>query len=522
MKKLQTIVDFFNSLSFSIKTSFLVFVVAGGMLTIIVLSLFSTYTLKQDFDNLFDKRTQSLIKLENIKDNYKVNIQESIKDVLNKEISIKQADEVILLATQLIEKNWNRYKAESKIQKEKITLIDFIKTYIIQESTYAKNINLQNRIIHNIDTKIATINTIIKNFDQTNIGITFEQVNLQINTISIYITSLINYELSLAIEEKRNTEKVFENIMNFSIVAIMLVFLFSIIFSVIIITHFEKLHNSLEEKVEEKTKELMDLNNYLEIKISKEVAQSRKKDIIMFQQARHAALGEMLGNIAHQWRQPLGSIMMIIQSFQTKMKRGKLSFEFVEDKVKDALFLAQNMSNTLEDFKNFFSPNKKKESFFIHKCIEHSLELSKYLLTKENIQIELDIDKNIKINGYYNELSHVFLNMITNSKDALMSNREQNMRIISITLEYKDDKGIITIVDNGGGIDESIIPKVFEPYYTTKYKSAGTGIGLYMSKQMIEKHMEGTIEYNTITKDFFNQAFICSLFTIKLPAIKEK
>ena len=274
----------------------------------------------------------------------------------------------------------------------------------------------------------------------------------------------------------------------------------------------------MEEKVKEKTKELQELNNYLEIKISKEVAQNRKKDIIMFQQARFASLGEMLNNIAHQWRQPLGSITMIIQSFQTKMSLGKLTPSFVEEKVNDALLLASNMSNTLDDFRNFFSPNKIKSEFSIKNCIEHSIELSKYFLNQEGIKVELKVRKDVKINSYYNELSHVFLNIISNSKDALSSNVDKNDRIIKIIVNKFKNSLVVNIVDNGGGIPKEVLPKIFEPYYTTKYKSAGTGIGLYMSKQIIEKHMNGEIFCkNILHKIKDDKVFNCSLFTIKIP-----
>ena len=253
------------------------------------------------------------------------------------------------------------------------------------------------------------------------------------------------------------------------------------------------------------------------------MAQNRKKDIIMFQQARFASLGEMLNNIAHQWRQPLGSITMIIQSFQTKLLLGKLTQSFVDEKVKDALFLASNMSNTLDDFKNFFSPNKIKSEFSIKNCLEHSIELSKYLLIQENIEVKLSIRKNIKINSFYNELSHVFLNIISNSKDALSSNVDKNDRIIKIIVNKYKNHLIVNILDNGGGIPQEILPKIFEPYYTTKYKSAGTGIGLYMSKQIIEKHMDGEISCKNISHKIKDQrVFNCSLFTIKIPIQNEK
>ena len=309
--------------------------------------------------------------------------------------------------------------------------------------------------------------------------------------------------------------------MIFSIISIFIVFLFSVILSLFIIGNFRKLHNSLAQKVNEKTKELQNLNNSLEKKISKEVLQNRKKDIIMFQQARFASLGEMLNNIAHQWRQPLGSISMIIQSFQTKMRLNKLSLDFVEQKVADALLLAQNMSNTLDDFKNFFSPNKSKNSFFIKDCVENSIELSKYFLNKENIKVDLIVKKNVKIYSFENELSHVFLNIISNSKDALINNISKDNRVIRVIVNSKKDFVFVNISDNGGGIPPLIMPKIFEPYYTTKYKSAGTGIGLYMSKQIIEKHIKGQISCKNIEIIINNQKYDGTSFLIKIPINKE-
>ena len=131
--------------------------------------------------------------------------------------------------------------------------------------------------------------------------------------------------------------------------------------------------------------------------------------------------------------------------------------------------------------------------------------------------------KNIKINSFYNELSHVFLNIISNSKDALSSNVDKNDRIIKIIVNKYKNHLIVNILDNGGGIPQEILPKIFEPYYTTKYKSAGTGIGLYMSKQIIEKHMDGEISCKNISHKIKDQrVFNCSLFTIKIPIQNEK
>ena len=520
--KFNSLLSYFDSLNLNYKTSFLVFIIAGGMICIIILSQISIFTMKHNFDILFDKKTKSLMQLEQIKDSYKVNIHDTLEDFENKQINYSQAVEVLQLAKEIIDKNWSLYKEQISVENKDF-LTSIIENFIINEKNYNENSDLKNSIIQNIDKKIVTIKEEINNIQIINENSYFSNVELEINAISIYLTSLVNYDLSIAINDKRNSDKIFNTIMIFSIIFILIVFLFSIILSLLVINNFRKLHNSLEQKVADKTKELQELNNSLEIRISKEVLQNRKKDIIMFQQARFASLGEMLNNIAHQWRQPLGAITMIIQSFQTKMFLNKLTPEFVEEKVNDALFLAYNMSNTLDDFKNFFSPKKLKKEFSIKNCIEHSIELSKYLLIQKNIEVKLLIRKDVKIHTYYNELSHVFLNIISNSKDALCSNVDKNDRIIKIIVNKFKNHLVVNIVDNGGGIPQNILQKIFEPYYTTKYKSAGTGIGLYMSKQIIEKHMNGEISCKNLVHKMKNEkVFNCTLFTIKIPLESEK
>ncbi|MDD2888215.1 MAG: HAMP domain-containing sensor histidine kinase [Aliarcobacter sp.] len=519
--KFNSLLSYFDSLNLNYKTSFLVFIIAAGMISIIILSQISIFTMKDNFDILFDKKTKSLMQLEQMKDSYKVNIHDTLHAFENKELNYSQTLEVLQLTKEMIDKNWSLYKKQIAVEDENF-LTTFIEDFIINEEDYNENENLRNSIMQNIDKKRVSIKEEIGNIKEINEDSYLTNINLDINAVSIYLTSLVNYDLSIAINEKRNTDKIFNTIMIFSIIFILIVFLFSIILSLLVINNFRKLHNSLEQKVQEKTKELQELNNYLEIRISKEVSQNRKKDILMFQQAKLASLGEMLNNIAHQWRQPLGAITMIIQSFQTKMTLNKLTPEFVEEKVNDALLLAYNMSTTLHDFRNFFSPDKVKSEFSIKKCIEHSIELSKYLLLQKSIEVKLIIRKDVKINSYYNELSHVFLNIISNSKDALCSNVDKNDRIIKIIVHTFQNHLVVNIIDNGGGIPQNVLPKIFEPYYTTKYKSAGTGIGLYMSKQIIEKHMNGEISSKNLVHKMKNKVFNCSLFTIKIPLDNKK
>ncbi|BFU78829.1 hypothetical protein ALC152_20440 [Arcobacter sp. 15-2] len=517
--KLQKLLNYLDTLNFELKTKFLIFIISAGMFTIMILSLISTFSIKYDFDKLFEKRTSLFVKLEDIKDAYKVNIQDTLIEIENKSITFNESKEVLILGEQLIYENWTEYKKVT-IDKE-IPLFyvsDFIKKFLSKNVGYRKDQILKTNIIQNIDKKMALINNILTNIKHSQNKENFSQLYLEINAINIYITSLINYDLSLAINEKRDTQNVFNIIIIISVISIILVFLFSIILSILLINNFKALHNDLELNVQKKTKELKELNRSLEKRILQVVKNNRKKDIIMFQQARFASLGEMLNNIAHQWRQPLGSISMIVQSFQTKNSLGKLTDKYIEEKTEDALLLAHNMSNTLDDFKNFFSPDKTKEEFYIIDCIKHAFELSKYILEKENIQFKIEYSKDIKTHNFYNELSHVFLNLITNSKDALSTNVANNDKIIKVIV--REYKGYIHInfIDNGGGIPLGIAPKIFEPYYTTKYKSAGTGIGLYMSKQIVEKHMDGSIiQKNFPHKINKKETFECSLFTIKIP-----
>lgn len=518
----------FDNISFSIKTSFLIFIITGGMISIIALSQIAIYALKSDFDILFEKRTKPLTKLEVIKDAYKINIYDTLYQVQQNNITQQQAHDVIELGQELIKKSWKDYITTSSNQEFDPTVVTkFIKKIFSFKKVNPDNYILQENIIRNVDQKIQQLdkdlklisNQLLEN-QATNDNVV-QAIYSQINSVNIYITNLINYDLNLAVDEKRDTQKVFNNltmILNFSIV---FVFFSSIILSVLLINNFKKLHIGLEDTVDEKTKELQRLNENLEKRVKYEVDSNRKKDLIMFQQARLASLGEMIANIAHQWRQPLGAILVIIQGFQLKAQMGKLNKEYVEQKTNDALLLAHNMSNTLDDFQNFFKPNKSKTTFRLKQCINDSLELSKYVLEKEKITFSLTLKEDIEVSGYYNELSHVFLNIITNSKDALSAKKDKN-RLIKIIVKRVKEKAKISIYDNGGGIPSEVLPKVFEPYYTTKYKSNGTGIGLYMSKQIIENHMNGSIKcknvYYKIDKEFEN----CTLFLIEIPITKKE
>ena len=523
---LKNLLKLIDKIPFRYKTSFLLFIITGGMISIILLSQVSIYTVKNDFDFLLEKRTKPIIKLERIKDTFTINIYDTLSDIKNKNISVTQSRDVILLAQQLIHKNWTSYKNTNIHSDYKAYFITKIMKDLLLPSTMPEDKRLQTSIIQNIDKKIILINKKVNHiyilFKQKKEKKAIKLINklyYDINSININLTNLTAYDLNLAIQEKLNTQKVFNTLSLILNISILFVFFFSILLTIIITNNFKRTHHLLKDVVSSKTQELQKLNDSLEKRIKDEVNNSRKKDMIMFQQARLASLGEMIANIAHQWRQPLSSIMMIVQSFQTKMSLGKLNQEFVDRKVQDAMLLSNNMSNTLEDFQNFFKPNKDKTLFDLKDCINNSLELSKYFLEQERIQVSFIIKNSIKTYGFYNELSHVILNFISNSKDVLKDKKDN--KLIKIILKESEDHIIIRIYDNGGGVNKEVLPQIFEPYYTTKYKSAGTGLGLYMSKQIIEKHMNGSIKCKNVQHNMKDQVLeACALFIIKIPILK--
>jgi signal transduction histidine kinase len=463
------------------------------MIIIILLSQYSIFTFKNDIDTLFQKRTVPVVKLENIKDLYKINVYETLNQYKNGEINLQQAKEVVSLAKELISKEWKSYLSG------KMKVSGF-------ESLVMQNIlNLRKRINKQIDGFL--------NFSKVNYG----DLKNNINTINIYLSDIINANIKKAIEQKNETDRRFSFVIKASIASIVIVFVFSITLMILIIENFKKIHIDLEKKVREKTRELEEINRNLEIRIKKAVEENRRKDKIMFQQSKLAAMGEMLQNIAHQWRQPLGSISLILQSIKLKNEMDKLTSEYVERKTEEALVLAENMSKTIDDFKNFFRPDKTKKTLSIEECVYHSKKLVSHMLEKYNISMDIRIKKDIKIIGYKNELSHVCLNILNNAIDSLKQSTVEPKKILVIVKKEKNSI-IVSVIDNGGGIKKEHLEKIFEPYFTTKLKDKGSGIGLYMSKQIIEEHMKGKIRALNIRHKMGTEImYNCAMFEITIP-----
>ncbi len=237
----------------------------------------------------------------------------------------------------------------------------------------------------------------------------------------------------------------------------------------------------------------------LKLKVEEELSKNRDKDRILIQQNKLAAMGEMLGNIAHQWRQPLNNVSLILQFLRDNYKNKDVSDEKLDKFMNKANKHIEYMSETIDDFRNFYKPSKTQNKFYVNESIDTLLDMVRNQYESENIKIDFKYEK-IEITNYENELKQALLNILNNAKDALLAKKEKEdfEALINISL-YKDDtKLILEISNNGGNIDEEILYKIYEPYFTTKFECQGTGIGLYMTKSIIETNMKGKIEVENI------------------------
>ncbi len=274
-----------------------------------------------------------------------------------------------------------------------------------------------------------------------------------------------------------------------------------------------ELNQNLEKIVQERTKELNFLNENLEQKIADEVEKNRQKDVFIQQQARLAALGEMIGNIAHQWRQPLSVITTSVSALSLKEEFGILEANDIKHTNDTVKKMAEFLNNTIENFRNFFQKDQPKKNFIIAQTIDNTLEIIKASYDNHFITLNKDLDNTIKYFGSENFLAQVLLNILSNAKDAFIENQIENKKV-NVKLFKEKDIIKILIQDNAGGIKEENIDKIFDPYFTTKHKSQGTGLGLYMSTQIINKHFNGTLSVsNVINEDEKGACFLIEIPT---------
>jgi signal transduction histidine kinase len=249
---------------------------------------------------------------------------------------------------------------------------------------------------------------------------------------------------------------------------------------------------SLNDRLNSAYHNIADLNRSLEVRIVQAVDDLRRKDQMLILQDRLAVMGEMINNIAHQWRQPLNTLGLMIQQLPLFYKSGEISEEMLEEYVGNSMELITHMSQTIEDFRNFFRSDKEKVAFSVNQVIARTLALIEKSFKDQNIGIALHPEGAPMANGYPNEYAQVLLNILMNARDELVGHNVDNA-LISIHTFAEGGTSVVTITDNAGGIADEIIDRLFDPYFTTKERDKGTGIGLFMSKTIIEKNMGGRL-----------------------------
>ncbi len=293
-----------------------------------------------------------------------------------------------------------------------------------------------------------------------------------------------------------------DNIINMSILFILLMVLINYL-----INHFSLLTNNLNIKLSKKSKELELLNLSLRENIENEVEKNRKKDQQLIEQSRLAQMGEMLSMIAHQWRQPLTAISATSASIEMKALLGKTDNNTILKQAKNISKYSQHLSQTINDFKDFFKHEKELSYTSYDDIISEVLNIVQISIESKGISITQNITTDKKVKTYHNEVKQVLLNLVKNAEDILL---EQDIENPYIDISTFYDNGYLTlqVKDNAGGIPQNIVHKIFNPYFSTKKEKNGTGLGLYMSKTIIEDHCKGNLSASN-DKDG-------AVFTIKL------
>ena len=331
-----------------------------------------------------------------------------------------------------------------------------------------------------------------KNKDVKSLWLTFLQPIVKNNEVEAIIA------VDFSLEEQNNIQNILNRLVKdvraFTIIAIVM------FITIILFLFFERKKITL---LNTQAKKIKAFNDTLQKKVKEEVLKNRKKDKQMIEQARLAQMGEMLGMIAHQWRQPLSAISSVNITINLKAQQGQLDIQTVTELTNKIDKFTQHLSHTIDDFRNFFKSTKEKMDTTYTQIINSTLDIVKPSIENKNIQLITQLNSDVVFQTYPSELKQVLLNLIKNAEDVLVENNIQNPYIKITT-----NDNILTVCDNGGGIPSNIIDKIFDPYFSTKDLN-GTGLGLYMSKTIIEEHCNGTLSVHN-EKDG-------ACFTITLP-----
>ncbi len=251
-------------------------------------------------------------------------------------------------------------------------------------------------------------------------------------------------------------------------------------------------NQELETKVSERTMALDELNHTLDQRVHDEIDKRKRQEVLLIQQSRLAAMGEMIGAIAHQWRQPLNALSLVLQNIRLLHRSGSLTDESMARMEDKAARLMTRMSSTIDEFRDFFKPGKHKAQFNLKPSMVSATDIMEAVFKDHHIEVTLRCDEKLELFGIAGELSQMILNPLSNAKDALLSVRQSAPRIL-IEATRLENRVHIEVSDNGGGIPPDILDKIFDPYFSTKEEGKGTGIGLYMSKMIVESYWHGQL-----------------------------
>ena len=306
-----------------------------------------------------------------------------------------------------------------------------------------------------------------------------------------------NNKFDLYIKNKIDENKIRNNdFSNFMLAVTSVVTLFMAFFSYIMILITKDVVKKYKNEVEQREEELHSLNENLSMKVQSGIDEGKQKDKKILEQAKLARIGSMISMIAHQWSPPLTELSGILMELETATRFKKVNEKHILGAIERSDKMIQFMSNTIDDFRNFYRPDKVKEEFLVSNSCKNAINIIGATLKNFNIKLNINVENDKKIYGYPTEFSQVILNILSNAADILVEKSIKNPQI-DLNIDTKGILSIITIKDNAGGIAQKNQELIFDPYFSTKDSSKGTGLGLYISKLIVERNMGGELSvYN--------------------------